>query len=170
MTAAERIVLPVVPLAKDTVLLPGVILRIPVPSARADILALLTNLYTKSAAKSISQRLESVQIACVPLNSPLLNKNGQNLISQDEQAARGQDGTSRTIIDPETATKDDLFRYATAAKISGFEGRGTGELALLVEGAARVRIEKFTQEKPFFEAEVTYLVDPGRSALSKLEK
>jgi ATP-dependent Lon protease len=65
-------------------------------------------------------------------------------------------------INPASATKDDLFGYGVAAKISGVEGRGTGEFALLVEGVSRVRIEKLTQERPFFEAEVTYEHDDGR--------
>jgi Lon protease-like protein len=81
------------------------------------------------------------------------------MISQDEQSAKPKeqpDGNSSV------ASKGDLFGYGVAAKISGVEGRGTGEFALIVEGIARIRIDKYTQERPFFEAEVTYLYDDGR--------
>lgn len=64
-------------------------------------------------------------------------------------------------LDPANASKDDLFRYGTAAKISGVEGRGTGEFALLVEGVGRVSLDRITQERPYFEAEVTYEYDSG---------
>lgn len=80
----------------------------------------------------------------------------------------GQDTkpTERSDITPASATKEDLFGYATAARISGVEGRGTGGFALLVEGVARVRIDNISQERPFFEAEVTYEYDEGKYAVS----
>lgn len=80
------------------------------------------------------------------------------MIDQDGKAPQS---TERLDITPASATKEDLFGYGVAAKISGVEGRGTGEFALLVEGVARVRIDKLTQERPFFEAEVTYEFDEG---------
>jgi ATP-dependent Lon protease len=158
MAPVKGITLPVIPLAKDTVLLPGIVLRIPVSGNRADIPALLSNVYSRAAAKTPSQRLDNVNIACVPLNSPFLTSNGQRMISQDEKTSKPKE---RSDINPASATKDDLFGYGVAAKISGVEGRGTGEFALLVEGVARIRIEKITQERPFFEAEVTYEYDDG---------
>lgn len=69
----------------------------------------------------------------------------------------------RLDINPASAAKDDIFGLGTAAKISGVEGGGTGEFALLVEGIARVRIHKVTQERPFFEADVSYEYDDGMS-------
>lgn len=72
----------------------------------------------------------------------------------------------RLDINPSQATKDDLFGYGTAAKITGVEGRGTGEFALLVEGVARVRIDHITQDRPFFGAEVTYEYDDGERTFS----
>lgn len=72
----------------------------------------------------------------------------------------------RLDINPSQATKDDLFGYGTAAKITGVEGRGTGEFALLVEGVARVRIENITQDRPFFGAEVIYEYDEGEPIYS----
>ena len=159
MAPAKPITLPLVPLAKNTVLLPGIVLRIPVASNRLDIPALLSSVYSRAASTTPSQRLDNVNIGCVPLNSHWLNQQGQKLISQDERNPRPKE---RLDINPGNATKDDLFGYGVAAKISGVEGRGTGEFALLVEGVARIRIQKLTQERPFFEAEVVYQHDEGK--------
>ncbi len=158
MAPVKATTLPVIPLAKDTVLLPGIVLRIPVAGNRADIPALLSNVYSRAASKTHSQRLDNVNIACVPLNSPYLSKHGQKMIAGDE---RNPSPKERLNINPGSATKNDLFGYGVAAKISGVEGRGTGEFALLVEGIARIRVDKITQERPFFEAEVTYEYDDG---------
>jgi ATP-dependent Lon protease len=158
MAPIKAATLLVIPLAKDTVLLPGIVLRIPVAGNRPDVPALLSNIYSRAAAKTPSQRLDNVNVACVPLNSPLLTPHGQKMISQDERSPKSKE---RMDINPSSATKDDLFGYGVAAKISGVEGRGTGEFALLVEGVARIKIEKITQERPFFEAEVTYDYDNG---------
>jgi ATP-dependent Lon protease len=155
--------LPVIPLAKDSLLLPGVILRIPVPSDRQDIPALLSSVYSRAAAKTPSQRLDNVNVVCAPLNSPLLSRNGQKTILQNEQSAGP---TESSDINPLHASKNDIFGYGVAAKITGVEGRGTGEFALLVEGIARVKIEKITQDNPFFEAEVTYKYDDGKDIVS----
>ncbi|KAE9371211.1 ATP-dependent protease-like protein la [Stipitochalara longipes BDJ] len=156
MAPAKPITLPVIPLAKDTVLLPGIVLRIPVAGLRPDIPALLSSVYSRAASKSPSQRLDHLHIACVPLNSPFLTKNGQKMISRDERSPQPKE---RLDIRPGNATKEDLFGYGVAAKISGVEGRGTGEFALIVEGVARLSIDRITQERPFFEAEVTYEYD-----------
>ncbi|TVY71433.1 Peroxisomal Lon protease-like protein [Lachnellula suecica] len=160
MAPIKSITLPVIPLAKDTVLLPGIVLRIPVAGNRPDVPALLSNIYSRAAAKTPSQRLDNVNIACVPINSPFLTPQGQKMISQNDRSPNPRD---QIQTNPENATKDDLFGYGVAAKISGVEGRGTGEFALLVEGVARIRIEKVTQERPFFEAEVTYEYDDAVS-------
>jgi len=158
MGSAKASTIPLVPLARDTVLLPGIVLRIPVNANRPDISALLSNIYSRAAAKTPSQRLENVNIACVPLNSPFLNNHGQKMISQDDRSPQPND---RLDIHPGSASKSDLFGYGVAAKISGVEGRNSGDYALLVEGIARVRIDRITQEKPYFEAETTYQYDDG---------
>lgn len=142
--------LPVIPLIKNTVLLPGIVLRIPVPSSRKDIRALLPNI----------QRLDHVNIACVPLNSPYLTKTGQKTIEEVKDAA-AEVPKERPDINPASATKEDLFGYGVAARIRGVEGKGSGEFALLVEGVCRVSIDKIVSERPFFEAEVTYIYDDG---------
>jgi ATP-dependent Lon protease len=131
-----------------------------VASNRPDIPALLSQVYSRAASKVPSQRLDNVHIACVPLNSPLLSQNGQKMLAENKDNPKPSE---RLDINPASATKDDLFGLGTAAKISGVEGRGTGEFALLVEGIARVRIHKVTQERPFFEAEVSYEYDDGRT-------
>lgn len=159
--APSKAKLPLIPLTKDTILLPGIVLRIPVPSDRPDIPALLSNVYSRAASKTPSQRLDNVNVVCVPLNSPLLTRDGQKTISENEHSPKPKESSD---INPSNASKNDLFGYGVAAKISGVEGRGTGEFALLVEGVARVKIEKFTQESPFFEAEVTYMHDDAISS------
>lgn len=159
MAPVKTITLPVVPLAKDTVLLPGIVLRIPVTGNRPDIPALLSNVYSRAAVRTSDQRPDNVNIACVPLNSPFLNPQGQRMISRDEKNPAPRE---RSDINPSNATKDDLFGYGVAAKVSGIERRGSGDFALLVEGIARIRIDKLTQERPFFEAEVTYVYDDGQ--------
>ncbi|TVY16528.1 Lon protease-like protein [Lachnellula arida] len=159
MAPIKAVTLPVIPLAKDSVLLPGTVLRIPVAGNRPDVPALLSYIYSRAAAKTPSQG-DIVNIACVPLNSPLLSPQGQKMISQDGRSPRSKGGID---IKPSNATKADLFAYGVAARITGVEGRGTGEFALLVEGVARIKIEKIIQERPFFEAEITYAYDDAVS-------
>jgi len=154
----KAVKLPVIPLAKDTVLLHGIVLRIPVTGNRPDISALLSSVYGRAASKTLSQRIDNVNVACVPLNSPFLTQNGQKMISHHEKGPKPKE---RLDINSANATNEDLFGYGVAAKISGVEGRGTGEFALLVEGIARIRIEKLTQERPYFEAQVVYEYDDG---------
>jgi ATP-dependent Lon protease len=89
------------------------------------------------------------------------------MISQDMRSPQPK---GRLDIKPGSATRDDLFGYGVAAKISGVEGRGTGEFALIVEGVARLRIDKITQERPFFEAKVTYEYDEGNNRTSAYEE
>ena len=153
--------LPLIPLAADTVLLPGNGLRIPFAASRPDIPALLSQVYSKTAGKNSAQRYDAVHVICVPLNSPLLSKNGQNMIGDKRKGKDGED-KERKGPEPAEARKEDLFAWGTAAKIGGVEGRGTGEFSLIVEGLSRVRILKVTQERPYFEAEVAYETDDGK--------
>lgn len=152
--------MPVIPLATDTVLLPGNGLRIPFAASRPDIPALLSQVYIRASGKPASQRYHNAHVICVPLNSPLLSSNGQKLLTENDGKAN-----KHTIPDPASAKKDDLFTWGTAAKISGVEGRGTGEFSLIVEGVSRVRILKVTQERPYFEAEVQYETDVGKCTI-----
>jgi ATP-dependent Lon protease len=144
--------LPLIPLARGTILLPGLIQRIPVSSNRPDIPALLAHVYEQAASKGPDTRIDSIPIACVPISSPLISGNGQRLIGDAEEI----DPAAIENVLPGSAKKDDLFTFGVAAKIIGIDGRGTGEFALRVEGTTRVRIENFTRERPYFEAKVTY--------------
>lgn len=144
--------LALLPLGDNAVLLPGVSLRVPV-AGRSDISAILTSVYTH--AKSPRPDVASISIGCVPFKSPLLGGDGQNLIAGIEETAETQQGQGS--IDPGDADKSDLFAYGTVARISGVQGRRTDDLALILEGTRRFKIERFTQTRPYFEARVTYL-------------
>lgn len=161
MAKSQRITkLPLIPLATDTVLLPGNGLRIPFAASRPDIPALLSQVYSTTAGKTSTQRFDAVHVICVPLNSPLLSKNGQRLIGDKKE----KEEKELRKVEPAYAKKEDLFTWGCAAKISGVEGRGSGEFSLIVEGLSRVRISKVTQERPYFEGEVSYETDDGKHA------
>ena len=146
---------PLVPLAKESVLLPGVTLRIPI-SNRQDIPLLLTSLFSRASSRSSKS---SVVVGCVPLSSPLLSKDGQQLLESREQETNSHLDTNES--DPGQASKGDLFSYGTIAKVVGVQGRSKVEPCLLVEGAKRFSIRKITKESPYFEAEVVPHDEPG---------
>lgn len=147
--------LPIIPLPKNTVLLPGTIQRIPVSSSRPDIPALLSTVYTRAASRSSDGRIGSVPIACVPIVSPL-GPNGQLLLENGENRSSSETSNSLRI------SKTDLFSWGVAAKITGVEGRGTGEFSLIVEGVTRIKVDKIYQVQPYFEGRVIYHQDEGR--------
>lgn len=62
---------------------------------------------------------------------------------------------------PGKAEEKDLFAYGVVAKISGVQGRRPGDLALVVEGVRRFRVERFTQFRPFMEGEVVFVDEDG---------
>lgn len=62
---------------------------------------------------------------------------------------------------PGKAEGKDLFAYGVVAKISGVQGRRPGDLALVVEGVRRFRLERFTQFRPFMEGEVVFVDEDG---------
>jgi ATP-dependent Lon protease len=68
----------------------------------------------------------------------------------------------RFDINPAKATKDDLFGYGTLAKIVGVQTQAGSEPYILVEGVQRFQINKITQERPYFEGEVTFYEDDGK--------
>lgn len=144
--------LPIIPLAKGTLLLPGTTLRIPLAD-RPDIPILLTSVFSQS-----SQRYSNapVIVGCVPLGSPLLSKDGQRLLDNGSKESR-------------RATKGDLFGYGAVAKVIGVQGRPNAEPYMLVEGAKRLFVRKITKDKPHFEAEVTVYDEPGISTLLSLQ-
>lgn len=137
-------------------MLPGIIQRVLVSSSRPDIPALLSTVYTRAASRATNGRIDTVPIACVPIASPLLGPNGQLLIDNGEQA-----NPADTLDSVRPTKKSDLYSCGVAAKITGIEGRGTGEFALLVEGVARIKIEKIYQAQPYFEGKASYHYDEG---------
>jgi ATP-dependent Lon protease len=145
MGRAKSTLLPIVLLPKDQVLLPGVSLRINVAN-RADLAALLAHIYSTAS----TPRGESViSIGCVPLKSAFLSSDGKRLIDDGHDK-----GKERPEIHPVAAKKDDLFGYGVVAKVSGVQGRNRNDLSLVVEGTSRFKIDKVTQERPYFEATV----------------
>ena len=152
----NRKILPLIPLERDSVLLPGVTLRVPVQN-RPDIPALLSSVYTRAATPKPDAA--AISVGCVPLCSPLLSHEGQNLL--EDADIRVRKTAEHLATNPGQADQKDLFGYGVVAKISGVQGQRPGKLALIVEGVRRFRIERFTQFKPYMEAEVTYLKDQG---------
>ncbi|KAK4235512.1 Lon protease C-terminal proteolytic domain-containing protein [Achaetomium macrosporum] len=165
MARTQTATLPVIPLPRDSVLLPGVVQRIPVSSNRPDIASLLAAVYTRAASKTPNGRIDTVPIACVPLASPFLGPKGQLLIQDGEKAV----SPDRGDVDPAKASKADLFGWGVAAKITGVEGRGTGEFTLLVEGVMRVQLEKIYRDKPYLEGKVVYYQEEDSRTDSELE-
>ncbi|KAI9171120.1 ATP-dependent protease La [Paramyrothecium foliicola] len=164
MGRSQTASLPLIPLARGSVLLPGLVQRIIVTSNRPDIPALLAHVYERAATKGPEGRIDAIPIACIPLSSPLIGPNGQLLINNGEEIDDSQEE-----INPGEAKKDDLFTFGVAAKIIGIDGRGTGEFALRVEGTSRVRIDAVSRERPFFEGKVTYFTDEANASDKQLQ-
>lgn len=154
MGRQQTATLPLIPLARGTILLPGLVQRIPVTSSRPDIPALLALVYERAATQGPDGRIDGIPIGCVPVASPLVGPNGQLL-----EDAEDLDDSKIEEINPGTAKKKDLYSFGVAAKIIGIDGRGTGEFSLRVEGTSRIRVDNITKERPYFEAKVTYFDD-----------
>ncbi|KAI9821781.1 MAG: hypothetical protein M1827_002362 [Pycnora praestabilis] len=163
MSTSKLKILPIIPLSKDAVLLPGVTLRIPI-THRGDIPALLAQVYTR--ASNPTPDPSSIFIGCVPLSSSLLSRDGQKLVG--DSSDEGIRSHERSDSKPLGTTGEDFFNFGTLAKISGIQGRRPGDLALIVEGLSRFRIQIVTQEKPFFEAEVKHYPEEAVKASNKM--
>ncbi|KAJ5764457.1 hypothetical protein N7533_003138 [Penicillium manginii] len=156
-SSGRTIKLPLVPLAKGSVLLPGVTLRIPV-SNRPDLTNLLSSLVDRPSKRDGS----SITFGCIPLSSPYLSCNGQQLLEGDDaDELRREDYDS---IDAGQARKDDLFAYGTIGKVIGVQRRAYAEPFLLVQGSQRFTVKKILKDRPFFEAEVN-LHDESTSSI-----
>jgi ATP-dependent Lon protease len=147
---------PVIPLPRGQVLLPGVSLRIAI-AYRPDIAALLAHIYSTLTDPKIKT---PITIGCVPLGSHLLGPDGTRLLPERE----GEQHNEKEVH-PATARQGDLYGYGTLAKVSGVQGRVQGELSLVVEGLSRFRVEKCVQERPYFKAQIEYLSEEGISTL-----
>lgn len=153
---SEAVKIALVPLPKGTVLLPGVTSRIPV-SHRPDLSNLLSSLLDRSATSN--QRENTVTFGCVPLNSPYLSKDGQQLLEDNNLSdARKEE---YDVIDAGQARKEDLYRHGTVGKVIGVQRRVYAEPSLLVQGVQRFTIQRVLKERPFFEAEVTMHDEQG---------
>lgn len=148
--------IPILPLPQNSVLLPGITLRVPIAD-RTDIPALLSTVLTQG--RRPRPDATTIAIGCVPINSPLLRSDGQHLIDDGNSKTRRRNDNDD--INPGDADHRDLFMYGTVAKISGVQGRRANDLSLIVEGIRRFRIDRFTQMRPYFEAEIMYLDDEG---------
>lgn len=147
--------LPLLPLPRGLVLLPGVTLSVPIVD-RPDI----TSLLALVLARANTSKPEAISIGCVPLTSQLLSSEGQNLIKgTQDQNARWTD------VSASEARKEDLFRYGTAARISAVQGGLSHDAVLVLEGMQRFRVKRIKQRRPFFEAEVTYIDEKGKEAM-----
>ncbi|KAK8118899.1 uncharacterized protein PG998_003525 [Apiospora kogelbergensis] len=129
--------MPVIPLAKGSVLFPGSVLRIPVPSSRGDIPAMLSNVYAR--ASKGSTRVDQIPVVCAPL------------ASEPEKHPE--------LPDADIIKKENIYGYGVMSKITGIQGQNSGEFSLLVQGIGRVSVDKITQDDPFFEGRVRPLVD-----------
>lgn len=139
--------IPLVPLPKGSVLLPGVTLRIPV-SNRPDLANLLSSLVDKPSKRDAN----TITFGCVPLNSPFLSRDGQQLLEgEDSDSERKEEYDS---IDAGQARKEDLFHCGTIGKVIGVQRRAYSEPFLLVQGSQRFSIKKVLRDRPYFEAEV----------------
>ncbi|KAL6248465.1 hypothetical protein RBB50_004720 [Rhinocladiella similis] len=153
MGYTAKATIPLIPLARDSVLLPGVTLRISV-SNRADIPLLLSSAFQRATRSRVGTA--SLPVGCVPINSPYLSADGRELLDSSKKESSGH---IENDIDPGNATKKDLFKYGTLAKIIGVQGNSNSDPYLVVEGVQRFRIDKIRHEKPNFEAEVTFYED-----------
>ena len=151
--------LAIVPLPKGTILLPGVTARLPVPN-RPDLSNLLSSLLDQA---SKGQRHEnSISFGCVPLGSPYLSRDSQNLI--DDGSLDEDKKEEYEAVDAGQARKEDLFHYGTVGKVVGLQRRVYGEPSLLVQGVQRFSIQRWLKERPFFEAEVILHEEKGKTS------
>ncbi|KAK8052111.1 ATP-dependent protease la 2 [Apiospora rasikravindrae] len=144
--------MPFIPLAKGSVLFPGSAIRIPVPSSRGDIPAMLSNVYARASRDSV--RVDQIPVVCVPITSPLLSRRGQLLLANDPEKYN-------ELLEADTTNikKEKLYGYGVTAKITAIQGQNSGEFSLLVQGISRVSVDKITKEDPYFEGKVRPLVD-----------
>ncbi|KAI9794460.1 MAG: hypothetical protein M1816_005530 [Peltula sp. TS41687] len=158
MSPTKRERLPLIPLPKDQVLLPGCILRIPL-SNRPDLRALFPYVVNASASPTQRQpnsgeRIKPPDVGCVPVSTPHEVSAGQKR-AREKDADEGNHGV-RSEVSPQQVNTRNLYHIGTVAVIREFRGKGVEDLALVVQGVRRFRIESISQTKPFLEAKVTY--------------
>lgn len=149
-----------VPLPKGSVLLPSVSLRIPV-SNRPDLANLLSTLLDRS--NSGKRDGSTITFGCVPLSSPFLSKDGQNLL--EDGNLNNEQKEAYDSLDAGQARTEDLFGYGTLGKVVGIQRRAFAEPYLLVQGMQRFSVKRVLKERPFFEAEVILHEEKGKQSI-----
>jgi ATP-dependent Lon protease len=162
MGKSKSKLLPIIPLERGQVLLPGISLRIKIVH-RPDVAALLAHIY--STANTPRRDGDApITLGCIPMGSPFLSADGKQLIG---------DGTAEqeaAEVHPSEAEKADLFGSGCIAKVSGVRGgQRQGEMSLIVEGLQRFRVESIVKERPYFEAVVAPYVEEGEFGMHSAE-
>lgn len=148
MARFDNNTLPIIPLTRGTVLLPGIVHRIPLPPNGSYISHILSNSYERGALNGpTGNPLDAIQLACVPIASPYLGPNGQLLIRDTDK----QDD-SYLDVDSSNLTTDDLFGYGVTVRVLGIQGTASGSAELRVEGVTRCSIKVLANERQNFEA------------------
>lgn len=155
--------LPIITLTNNAVLLPGTTLRIPIQD-RPDIPAILSALYSQTPSTSSNAPPSTAWIGCVPTSSPLLSPEGLPLREDEDIRVRR---TAEHIASGENPSDINRFAFGVVARVAGVQGQRRGELALLVQGVRRCRVERYTQFTPYVQAEVTILEEEGASFEAK---
>lgn len=148
--------IPLIPLPKGSVLLPKVLTGIPFLN-RPDITNLLPSREYRSQP---SKNGNALTFGCIPLNSPLLSKDGKNLIENGGMNDAKKEESQ--AVDVKRAKEEDLFQYGTVGKLVGLQRYDHTEPQLLVQGVQRFTVKRVWKEKQFLEAEVTLHEDPGK--------
>lgn len=135
---------PILPLPYGTVLFPGKTLHLS-PADREDVSTIIAKYYQGSLRMRAKD--SSPLIVCLPLRSPFLSADGKKLIDASDK------GSTKAQPEPDAAhaTKSDLFNYGCMAKIAGIRGGRRGDVALVLEGMSRCKLEKITREQPYHE-------------------
>ena len=146
MVATRVDTYPVLPLPYGAVIFPGKTLHVS-PQDRQDVIAVIAKYYTGALRSKTKDNAPLV--ACFPLRSPHLSIDGKKLLQEPTKQ-------ERTPPEPDVtrATKQDLFEFGCVARISGIRGGRRGDVALVVDGLHRCKLEKVTSESPYFEAQV----------------
>ncbi len=118
--------LSVVPLAKESILFPSLVLRLSVD--RKD----TAHLLSKIAASSSASRL----VACVPHKADAVFSGDMATVDVGE-------------------IESNLNKYACMGRILRLERSGSGFMAV-IEGVSRITIDKVTETSPYITANVTY--------------
>ncbi|KAG9304885.1 hypothetical protein G9A89_010747 [Geosiphon pyriformis] len=137
--------IPIVPI-KNKVLLPGLVLRLQI--GRKDTVQLMQQFYRSSD----NSRESNYIVGCVPFQPSLIS------IPTNDINSTKKPGAENLLNQP--ITPSDLHQFGCAARIVRLEKVVGGGFMAIVEGVARMRIDRYVTLRPFFEAEVTAFPEP----------